>query len=135
MKNQRSALSIQPIQLNDCASVPRVQQFVFSMVDKTLQGETFTASRWTRGNLIFPTRISVTSQHVLRTKPRLFGSTQESIAIASVASVKISTGVLWSDIRIDSAGGTNPILSHGHRKAGRAADSRSGRALSDHATR
>jgi hypothetical protein len=24
--------------------------------------------------------------------------------------------VLWSDIRIDSTGGTNPILSHGHRK-------------------
>jgi len=23
---------------------------------------------------------------------------------------------LWSDIRIDSAGGTNPIVSHGHRK-------------------
>jgi hypothetical protein len=24
--------------------------------------------------------------------------------------------MFWSDIRIDSAGGTNPILSHGHRK-------------------
>jgi len=28
----------------------------------------------------------------------------------------ISTGVFWSDIRIDSTGGTNPILSHGHSK-------------------
>src|SRR5215475_7565220 len=80
-------------------------------------GETFAASRWTKGNLFFPTRIVVTREHVLRVKPRLFGSTQESIAIPAVASVQISTGVFWSDIRIDSAGGTNPITSHGHRKA------------------
>ena len=59
----------------------------------------------------------VTPEHVLRVKPRMFGSTQESIAIGAVASVQISTGVFWSDIRIDSAGGTNPVLSHGHRKA------------------
>ena len=67
--------------------------------------------------MFFPTRIIVTPEHVLRVKPRLFGSTQESIAIPAVASVQISTGVFWSDIRIDSAGGTNPVTSHGHRKA------------------
>ena len=79
-------------------------------------GESFSASRWTKGNFLFPTRIVVTPEHVLRIKPRLFGSTQESIAIPAVASVQISTGVFWSEIRIDSAGGTNPISSHGHRK-------------------
>jgi hypothetical protein len=79
-------------------------------------GESFTASRWTKGNFLFPTRIVVTPEHVLRVKPRLFGSTQESIAIPAVASVQISTGMFWSDIRIDSAGGTNPVLSHGHSK-------------------
>jgi hypothetical protein len=31
--------------------------------------------------------------------------------------VKISTGILWSDILIESSGGTDPIASHGHRKA------------------
>jgi hypothetical protein len=31
--------------------------------------------------------------------------------------VQIATGVFWSDIRIDSSGGSNPILSHGHSKA------------------
>ena len=67
--------------------------------------------------MFFPTRIVVTPEHVLRVKPRLFGSTQESIAIPAVASVQISTGLFWSDIRIDSAGGTNPVTSHGHRKA------------------
>jgi hypothetical protein len=80
-------------------------------------GETFAASRWTRGNRIFPTRIVVTPLHVSRVKPRLFGSIEESIAINQVASVQIKTGVVWSEIRIDSTGGADPITSHGHRKA------------------
>lgn len=76
----------------------------------------FIASRWTTGNHLFPTRIVVTPEHVLRIKPRLLGRSEESIAIDKVASVQISTGVLWSDIRIDSSGGSNPISSHGHTK-------------------
>ncbi len=79
--------------------------------------EVFTASRWTKGNFFFPTKIVVNHLHVSRVKPRLFGATEESVAIAQVASVKISTGVIWSDIVIESAGGTDPITSHGHRKA------------------
>jgi hypothetical protein len=49
-------------------------------------------------------------------KPRLFGNTEESIAISQVASVEISTGIIWSQIRIDSTGGAEPITSRGHRK-------------------
>jgi hypothetical protein len=79
--------------------------------------EAFTASRWTRGNLWFPTRIVVNPLHVSRVKGRLIGSTEESISISQVASVKISTGMFWSDILIESTGGTDPITSHGHRKA------------------
>jgi len=79
--------------------------------------ETFTASRLTRGNLWFPTRIVVNRLRVSRVKRRLFGSNEESISISQVASVKISTGVFWSDILIESTGGTDPITSHGHRKA------------------
>jgi hypothetical protein len=79
-------------------------------------GETFTASRWTRGNIFFPTRIVVSPLHVSRIKRRLFGSTEESIAISQVASVEISTGIIWSEITIESTGGADPITSHGHRK-------------------
>lgn len=79
--------------------------------------ETFVASRWTRGNLFFPTRIVVNAQRVSRVKPRLFGSNEESIGISQVASVHISTGIFWSDILIESTGGTDPITNHGHRKA------------------
>jgi len=110
--------------LND--SIPRCIILIGSNLKMTSQaepapqpsvaGETFTASRWTRGNLFFPTRIVVSPLHVSRVKPRLFGSTDESIAISQVASVLITTGIIWSQIRIDSTGGADPITSHGHRK-------------------
>lgn len=58
----------------------------------------------------------MSSLHVSRVKPRLFGTTEESIAISQVASVQIVTGVIWSQIRIESTGGADPITSHGHRK-------------------
>ena len=79
--------------------------------------EAFSASRWTQGNFLFPTKLVVSPQRVSRVKSRLFGSNEESIAMSKVASVHISTGVLWSEIRIESTGGTDPITSHGHRKA------------------
>ena len=78
--------------------------------------ETFAASRWTAGNFFFPTKIVVSPQRVIRTKSRLFGSNEESIPISKVASVHITTGVVWSEIVIESTGGTDPITSHGHRK-------------------
>ena len=79
--------------------------------------ETFGASRWTQGNFFFPTRLVVSPQRVSRVKSRLFGSNEESIAMSKIASVHISTGVFWSELVIESTGGTDPITSHGHRKA------------------
>ncbi len=76
----------------------------------------FTASRWTRGNLLFPVRIEITLERVTRIKPHLLSSDEESIAISKVASVHIHTGLIWSDVRIESSGGTDPIVSHGHRR-------------------
>lgn len=78
--------------------------------------ETFTASRWTKGNFFFPTKLVVSPQRVIRIKSRLFGSNEESIPISKVASVHISTGVVWSDIVIESTGGSDPMTSHGHSK-------------------
>ena len=78
--------------------------------------ETFTASRWTKGNFFFPTTLVVSPQRVARVKSRLFGSNEESIPMSKVASVHINTGVFWSEIIVESTGGTDPITSHGHRK-------------------
>ncbi|HEY6338036.1 MAG TPA: PH domain-containing protein [Candidatus Sulfotelmatobacter sp.] len=79
--------------------------------------ESFAASRWTHGNFLFPTRLVISPVRVSRVKPRFFGSNEESIAMSKVASVHIETGVFWAEIRIESTGGTDPITSHGHRKA------------------
>jgi hypothetical protein len=78
--------------------------------------QVFTASRLSSGNRLFPVRIEINQNRVTRIKPRLIGSNEESMAINKVASVNIQTGALWADIRIDSVGGSNPIVSHGHRK-------------------
>ena len=37
--------------------------------------------------------------------------------MAHVASVKISTGLLLSDVEIETSGGSDSIKCHGHRKA------------------
>jgi len=79
--------------------------------------ETFSASRWTQGNFFFPTRLTISPQRVSRVKSRLFGSNEESVAISKIASVHISTSVFWAEIVIESTGGTDPLVSHGHRKA------------------
>jgi len=47
----------------------------------------FTASRLTSGNLLFPVRIEISPERVIRVKPHLIGSDEESVAISKVASV------------------------------------------------
>ncbi len=58
----------------------------------------------------------VSAQRVSRVKSRLFGSNEETIPMSKVASVHIKTGVIWSEIVIESSGGADPITSYGHRK-------------------
>ena len=82
-----------------------------------MASETFKASRWTHGNFLFPTVIEVTDKAVIRRKRSWFSRDEISISINKVASVHIKTGIVWSDILIESSGGTDPLASHGHRKA------------------
>lgn len=82
-----------------------------------MAAEKFIASRWTRGNHLFRTIIEVTPQAVIRRKRSWFSKDEISIAISKVASVHIKTGLIWSDILIESSGGSDPLASHGHKKA------------------
>jgi hypothetical protein len=82
-----------------------------------MPGERFVASRWTRGNHLFPTAVEVTSSAVIRRRRTLFTRSEEIIPLQRVASVRIETGLIWADLIIESTGGTDPILCHGHRKA------------------
>ena len=78
--------------------------------------ESFTASRWTKGNRWFPTVLEINDTAIIRRKRSFFSRNEVSIHLQKVASVRIQTGLLWSDILIESSGGTDPIQSHGHSK-------------------
>jgi hypothetical protein len=82
-----------------------------------MPSETFVASRWTSGNHLFPTVIEVTDRAVVRHKRSWFTKDEISVSIQKVASVHIKTGVFWSQILIESSGGTDPLASHGHYKS------------------
>ncbi len=81
-----------------------------------MPSESFRASRWTSGNLLFPTVIEVTDKSVIRRKRSWFSRDEISIIIQKVASVHIKTGMIWSDVLIESSGGSDPLTSHGHTK-------------------
>ena len=79
--------------------------------------EVFRASRWTRDNLLFPTYIEVSDIAVSRRKRSWFSEDEMSFSLSKVASVHIKTGMIWSEILIESSGGTDALISHGHSKS------------------
>ena len=79
--------------------------------------ETFQASRWTKGNHVWATVIEVTDTAVVRRKRSWFSVNEISIHLSKIASVRIDTGMVWSDLLVESTGGSDPLTSHGHRKA------------------
>ena len=79
-------------------------------------GDVFRASRLSSGNRIFPTQVAITSTSVVQFTPQWIGKVEETIHMAHVSSVKIDTGVLFSDVLIETSGGSHPIRCHGHRK-------------------
>lgn len=80
-------------------------------------GDVFRASRWTRGNHVFPTQVAITPAAVVQYTPAWIGKEEESIHITHVASVRIDTHLVFSDLIIETSGGTDPVRCHGHHKA------------------
>jgi hypothetical protein len=81
------------------------------------QGDVFRASRLSSGNRVFPTQVRITPDAVIRHTPRWFGHLEQSIHLAHVSSVRVETRLLFSDVFIETSGGTNAVACHGHRKA------------------
>ena len=79
-------------------------------------GGVFRASRWTRGNRLFPTQVAVTPASVIQHTPRWIGAHTETIHIAHVASVSVDTRLMFADVLIETTGGVDPIRCHGHAK-------------------
>jgi hypothetical protein len=79
-------------------------------------GHVFRASRLSSGNRLFPTQVHITPTTICHFTPHWFGRSEHSIHVAHVASVRIDTGVLFSDVYIETSGGASPVKCHGHRK-------------------
>lgn len=79
-----------------------------------MDGTVYTATRLSKDNLLFPTQVVIEPTRVIRHQARIIGYEEESIAIQQIASVRITTGLLWSDVIIESTGGQNQIVCHGH---------------------
>ena len=79
-------------------------------------GEVFRASRLSRGNRIFPTQVIVTPHSVIHYTPQWIGRHEHSIHIAHVSSVRIDTGLMFSDVVIETTGGSGAINCRGHHK-------------------
>ncbi len=79
-------------------------------------GDVFRASRLSAGNHLFPTQVLISPSTVVQYTPRWIGREEESIHMTHVASVKVDTHILLSDVLIETTGGADPIRCHGHRK-------------------
>jgi hypothetical protein len=79
-------------------------------------GDVFRASRLSRGNRLLPTQVLIAPTVVVQHTPRWFGRQEESIHMAHISSVKMTTGFLLSDILIETSGGASLIRCHGHHK-------------------
>lgn len=76
----------------------------------------FRASRWSRGNRLFPTQVALSRTNVVHYTPQWFGRREHSIHMAHVASVEIDTNLFFSNVVIETSGGSEPVRCHGHKK-------------------
>jgi hypothetical protein len=84
---------------------------------KRMPGEhVFRASRWSRGNHLFPTQVAIGPQSVVHYTPQWLGRREQSIHMAHVASVEVDTNLFFSNVVIETSGGSEPVRCHGHRK-------------------
>ncbi len=81
------------------------------------KGHVFRASRLSAGNRLMPVQVLIAPTSVVHYTPQWVGKLEHSIHMAHVASVRIDTNVLFSDVFIETTGGVNPIRCAGHRKA------------------
>jgi hypothetical protein len=80
------------------------------------KGDVFRASRLSTGNRVFPTQVLITPASVVHYTPSWIGRQEKTIHMAHVSSVKIETGLLLSNVLIETSGGSHPINCHGHHK-------------------
>jgi hypothetical protein len=80
------------------------------------EGDVFRTSRWSRGNHLLPTQVQITPTAVVQYTPRWIGKNEATIHMAHISSVRVETGLLFSHVYIETSGGSDPIVCHGHTK-------------------
>ena|ERR1051326_4403748 len=76
----------------------------------------FRASRFGRGNHLFPAQVMISPSSITLYKPQWIGRLEESIHMAHIASIKIDTHLLFADVFIETSAGKDPVVCHGHTK-------------------
>jgi hypothetical protein len=111
--------SVSPWIIAIAALVAIVVLLVFWVLRKSrpVAGEhVFRASRMSEGNRLFPAQVAITPASVTLYKPQWVGKLEESIHMAHISSIKIDTNLMFSDVFIETSGGQNPVVCHGHSK-------------------
>ena len=81
------------------------------------QGDVFRASRLSPGNRLLPTQVAVSPTSVVHFTPQWVGKLEQSIHMAHVASVRIDTHIIFSDVLVETTGGASSIHCRGHYKS------------------
>lgn len=71
---------------------------------------TFTSSRLTTGNTVFPITIQIGNGYLYCRKGFIIGLDSGSIALRNIASVRIIRRIIFSDIVIETVGGRRLYL-------------------------
>jgi hypothetical protein len=105
-----------PVAVGLAATILLVLLFIWWKGRPFAAGDVFRASRLSSGNRFFPTQVLITPTSVVHYTPELVGRKEHSIHMAHVSSVSIDTNLFFSNVKIETSGGTSPVLCHGHRK-------------------
>lgn len=76
----------------------------------------FKASRFSKGNHVFPAQVAISPTSLTLYRPQWIGKFEESIHMAHIASIKIDTHMMFADITVETSGGQDPVVCHGHLK-------------------
>lgn len=76
----------------------------------------FRASRWSRGNHLFPAQVAVSPTEVVQYVPGWVERREHTIHMAHIASVDVSTNLFFSNVVIETSGGSDPVQCYGHYK-------------------
>ena len=76
----------------------------------------FRASRWSRGNHLFPTQVAVVPTSVVQYTPQWIGRREHSIHMAHISSVEVDTNLFFANVLIETSGGSDPVHCYGHKK-------------------